>query len=158
MVIQQHRHVLTVLSWLVPAPVDEVFVSCSEDGRVLLECKAYGSEVDFLKPIDQMLKLDRKLDPKRTVAILTLHGLLYVKVFLHKDAQRAVARLRQEAETAAAAAAAEAEDPAEDPATAAAAAEPASEQGEPVTEPAEEPADNPNSPNSAEATASAPVV
>uniref|UniRef100_A0A7S2Z480 ARID domain-containing protein n=2 Tax=Eukaryota TaxID=2759 RepID=A0A7S2Z480_9CHLO len=103
--------------------VDEVFVSCSEDGRVLLECKAYGSEVDFLKPIEQMLKLDRKLDTKRTVAILTLHGLLYIKVFLHKD-QRAVVKLREineivekeDVPMTEAAAAEAAEEPAETPA------------------------------------------
>lgn len=64
--------------------LDDVSVSCSPDGRVAIDGHSKDSNTTHevgLQPVHQVLQLPAKLKVGKTVAILTLHGLLYVKLF-----------------------------------------------------------------------------
>lgn len=64
--------------------LDDISVSCSQDGKVVVDGSPkdmYTSDEVGLQPVHQTLQLPTKVNVERTVAILTLHGLLYVKIF-----------------------------------------------------------------------------
>jgi len=63
--------------------LDDVSVSCTQEGKVTLDGSpqdTYTSKEVGLQPIHQSLDLPAKLNVDKTIAILTLHGLLYIKV------------------------------------------------------------------------------
>ena len=63
--------------------LDDVAVSCTPDGKVCIDAEpenAQAIEEVGLAPIHQVVTIPHRIDVARTTAILTLHGLLYVKV------------------------------------------------------------------------------
>ncbi|QDZ20494.1 ARID/BRIGHT DNA binding domain-containing protein [Chloropicon primus] len=81
--VEQAEDGFEIYALLPGLTLDDVSVSCSSDGKVVIEGNpkdSYTSDEVGLQPVHQTLQLPTKLQVDKTVAILTLHGLLYVKV------------------------------------------------------------------------------
>eukprot|EP00803_Ostreobium_quekettii_P002129 evm.model.scf_577EXC.3 EVM.evm.TU.scf_577EXC.3 scf_577EXC:6951-12473(-) len=63
--------------------VEDIKISCLDDGRLLVRGKVQDektAELWGIKPLNEEIKLGRKVSSKSARAVMTLHGLLYIRV------------------------------------------------------------------------------
>jgi len=60
--------------------LNDVSVSCNTKGKVALDCDPCDDAAFVCSAIHQTLELGAKINVSKTIAMLTVHGLLYIKV------------------------------------------------------------------------------